>query len=123
MFINEAKESTTDTYEIQVSSDIVNLYLLVLLGNAIEEIIEFLRDEYIDVTARTELNLTNIYKVLEICLCEYHFLYNNDIWKLHYPEPTRLSIMVVISECYLQRLEERSIAIALTLEIAPKTFK
>ena len=49
--------------------------------------------------------------------------YNNGIWKLHYPEPTRLSIMVVISGCYLQRLEERSIAIALTLEIAPKTFK
>ena len=123
MFINEAKESTTDTYEIQVSSDDVNLYLLVPLGNAIEEIIEFLLDEYINLTTRTKLNLTNIHKLLEICLCEYYFLYNNDIWKLHYPEPTRLSIMVVISECYLQMLEERSIAIALTLKIAPKAFK
>ena len=43
--------------------------------------------------------------------------------EFEYPEPTRLSIMVVISRCYHQRLEERSIAIALTLEIAPKTFK
>ena len=31
--------------------------------------------------------------------------------------------MVVISECYLQRLEEKSIALSFTLNVSPKTFK
>ena len=31
--------------------------------------------------------------------------------------------MVVLSECYLQRLEEKSIALSFTLNISPKTFK
>ena len=31
--------------------------------------------------------------------------------------------MVVLSECYLQRLEEKSIALSFALDISPKTFK
>ena len=31
--------------------------------------------------------------------------------------------MVVLSECYLQRLEEKSIALSFALNISPKTFK
>ena len=31
--------------------------------------------------------------------------------------------MVVLSECYLQRLEEKSIALSFPLNLLPKTFK
>ena len=31
--------------------------------------------------------------------------------------------MVVLSECYLQRLEEKSIALSFALNISPKMFK
>ena len=31
--------------------------------------------------------------------------------------------MVVLSECYLQRLEEKSIALSFALNISPKKFK
>ena len=37
--------------------------------------------------------------------------------------PIGLSIMVVLSECYLQRIEHISITQALNLNLAPKTFK
>ena len=31
--------------------------------------------------------------------------------------------MVVLTECYLQRLKEKSIALSFALNISPKTFK
>ena len=45
------------------------------------------------------------------------------IWKLYNSGPIGLSIMVVLSECYLQRLEEKCIALSFALNISPKTFK
>ena len=67
--------------------------------------------------------MPDIHKLLEICLSECFFLYSNEIWKLDNLEEIGLSIMVVLPESFLRRLEERSIAIALTLDIALKTFK
>ena len=58
-----------------------------------------------------------------MCLSECYFLYNNVIWTLENPGPIGLSIMVVLSECYLQRIENISITQALNLNLAPKTFK
>ena len=45
------------------------------------------------------------------------------MWKFYNSGPIGLSIMVVFSECYLQRLEEKSIALSFALNIWPKTFK
>ena len=45
------------------------------------------------------------------------------MWRLENSGPIGLSIMVVLSECYLQRIEHISITQALTLNLAPKTFK
>ena len=54
--------------------------------------------------------------------CYYFFLINL-IWKLYHSGPTSLSIMVVSSECYLQKIEEKSIALSFALNVSPKTFK
>ena len=47
----------------------------------------------------------------------------NVIWTLENSGPIGLSVMAVLSECYLQRIEHIFIIQALTLNLAPKTFK
>ena len=51
------------------------------------------------------------------------FFTNNVIWILENAGPIGLSIMVVLSEYYLQRIEHISIIQALNLNLAPKSFK
>ena len=75
------------------------------------------------VKTRKKLTLVDIHQLIEFCLSECYFLYNNLIWKLYNSCPFGLSIMVVLSECYLQRLEEKSIALSFALNISHKTFK
>ena len=72
---------------------------------------------------RTKLNITDIHQLLELCLSQCYFLDNNIIWTLENSGPIGLSIMVVLSERYLQRIENISITQALTLILASKTFK
>ena len=109
--------------EIQVSYVVVNLYPSVPLDRSIQVIVEFLRDDLAKLKKRTKLNLTDIQQLQEVCLSECCFLYDNVIWTLENSEPISLSIMVVLSECYLQRIEQISITQALTLNLAPKSFK
>ena len=53
---------------------------------------------------RTELNLMDIQQLPEVCLRECYFLYTNVIWTLENSGPVGLSIMIVLTECYLQRI-------------------
>ena len=122
-FINEAKTWKISPTEIQVSYDAVNLYPSVPLDKAIDVIVEYLKNDFNNVKRRTKLTLVDIHQLIESCVIECYFLYNNLIWKLYNSGPIGLSIMVVLSECYLQRLEEKSIALSFALNISPKTFK
>ena len=56
-------------------------------------------------------------------LHSHNFLCSHEIWKLDDSGPIDLSVMVVLSDCFLEMFEERSIAIALTLHTTPKTWK
>ena len=67
--------------------------------------------------------MVDIHQLIELCISECYFLCNNLIWKLYNSAPIGLSIMVVLSDGYLQRLEEKSIALSFALNISPKTFK
>ena len=122
-FVHEAKDWKIEPTETQVSYDVVNLYPSVPLDRSIQVIVEFLQDDHAELKKRTKLNLTDIQQLLELCLSECYFLYNNVIWTLENSGPIGLSIMVVLSECYLQRIEHISITQALDLNVAPKTFK
>ena len=122
-FVHEEKDWKIEPTEIQMSYDVVNLYSSVPLDRSIQVIVEFLQDDHAELKKTTKLNLTDIQQLLELCLSECYFLYNNIIWTLGNSGPTGLSIMVVLSECYLQRIEHISITQALTLNLAPKTFK
>ena len=122
-FVHEAKDWKIEPTEIQVFYDVVNLYPSVPLNRSIQVIVEFLQDDHAESKKRTKLNLTDIQQLLELCLSECCFLYNNVIWTLESSGPTGLSIMVILSECYLQRIEHKPITQALTLNLPPKTFK
>ena len=64
-----------------------------------------------------------MHQLIELCGSECYFLYNNLIWKLYNSGHIGLSIMVVLSESYHQRLQEKSIGLSFALNISPKTFK
>ena len=76
-------------------------------------------------TLKQEQNLTlvDIHQLIELCVSECYFLYDNLIWNLYNSGPISLSIMVVLAECYLQTLEEKYIALFFALNISPKTSK
>ena len=54
----------------------------------------------------TNAKLVDIEQLIELCVGECYFLWDNVIWNLLNSGPTGLSIMVVLSESYLQNLEK-----------------
>ena len=76
-----------------------------------------------ELNTRTKLTATDIHKLKELCLSKSYFLYENKIRLLENAGPFGLSLTVVLSESYLQYLEHKVIAEALTIHIQPKTFK
>ena len=72
---------------------------------------------------RTKLTLIDTQQLIELCVSECYFLWDNLIWNLLNSGPIGLSIMVALSESYLQNLEKHAIELALKFSIAPKTFR
>ena len=60
--------------------DVVNLYPSVPLDRSIQDIVDFLQEDHSELKKRIKLNLTNIHQLLELCLSECYFLFNNVIW-------------------------------------------
>ena len=85
-------------------------------------ILQHLSEDYEDLKTRTKLTLVDIQQLIELCVSECYFLWDNVIWNLLNSGPIGLSIMVVLSESYLQNLEKNAIELALRFDIAPKTF-
>ena len=121
-FVNEAATWETTQKEIQVSYDVINLYPSIPIDKAITVLIDTLNNDLDDLNTRTKLTLTDIHKLTELCLSKY-LLYENKIRLLENAGPIGLSLMVVLSESYLQHLEHKAIAEALAIQIQPKTFK
>ena len=67
--------------------------------------------------------LIDIYELAELCLSKCYFLLNNEIRILKKLRPIGLSFMVVLSKSYIQNLEHKAIAEALTLNLAPKNYR
>ena len=80
-FVIEAKTWKISPTEIQVSHDAVELYPSVPLDKAIDVIVEDLKNDFNNVKTRTKLTLVDIHQLIELCVSECYFLYNNLIWK------------------------------------------
>ena len=73
---------------------------------------------------RIKLCLKDIYELTELCLSVEQWNYWKPIKKqLKNSGAIGLSFMVVLSERYVQNLEHKDIAEALTLNMAPKTYR
>ena len=98
-----------------------NINLSVPIDEAVAVIIEISNNDIDDLRKGTKLTLTDIQKLI---MFKYQLLY---FWQLHaYFEKLRpdwFSINVVISEAFLQRLEDRAMQEALATNLAPLTYK
>ena len=111
---------------IQLKSyDVVTLYPSVPVDKAIDVMAEYLKIDFSNIKRRTKLTLVDMHQLTELCVNEGYFLwcYFAIIWKLYNSGPIGLSIVVVLSECYFKKLEEKFIALSFALNISPKTFK
>ena len=108
-FVEEAKEWNISSNEIQTFFDVVKLYPSVNIDEAATVIIEILNNDIDDLWKQTKLTFTDIQKLTKLCLSTNYFIFNNHMRILENSGPTGLSLMVVISEAFLQSLEDRPI--------------
>ena len=119
-FVKEAKTWEIHQGEVQVSYDVVNLYTSVPVDKAINVLMDALNNDKEHLQERTKLTLTDIPKLTELCLSNCYFLYENNIRLFQNSGPIALSLMVVLSECYFQKVESEAETKALNYKIAPK---
>ena len=119
--MEEAKKWNMSPNETQTSFDVVNLHPSVLIGEAV--IIEILNNDIYDLRKRKKLTLTDIQKLIELCLSTNCFTFDNCVRILENSGPIGLALMVVILEAFLQRLEDRAMQEFLATNLALLTFK
>ena len=78
------------------SYDVTNLYPSIPIDKAIDVILQQLSEDYEDLKTRTKLTLVDIQQLIELCVSECYFLWDNVIWNLLNSGPIGLSIMVVL---------------------------
>ena len=78
-----------------------------------------------DVLRKTKLKLKDIKVLIELCLSKCYFLWENQFHELEDSGPIGLSLMVVMAEGFLQKIEKVAIEVALNRNpsVAPKTYK
>ena len=78
-----------------------------------------------DFSTRTKLSLNDVKTLIDLCLNKCYFVWDNQIRTLDDAGPIGLSLMVVISEAFLQKIERVSINSALQkpIPVAPKSYR
>ena len=100
-----------------------NLYPSISIDKATTVLIDTSNNDLDDLNTRTKLTFTDIHKLTELFLRKSYFLHENKIRLLENADLIGLSLMVVLFEIYLQHLERKAIAEALTKHVQTKTFK
>ena len=100
-FVSPVQTWKIEPDEIQVSYDVTKLFQSIPIDKAIDAIPQQLSEDYEDLKARTKLTLVDIQQLIEVCVSECYFLWDNVIWSLPNSGPIAFSIMVVLSESYL----------------------
>ena len=75
-----------------------------------------------ELPSRTKLIIMEIKKLIDLCLSNCYFLWENNIHQLDNSGPIGLALMVVISEAFLQHHEANALATALNRNINIKSF-
>ncbi|XP_065640485.1 uncharacterized protein LOC136073060 [Hydra vulgaris] len=116
-FIKKAESWKIDKDEVQVSFDVVNLYPSVPLKEATLVLIEKLNNNT-TYKKLTRLGIPEIKQLIELCLFQCYFHWNNEIHIMENSGPIGLSFMVVLAESFLQFHENNAIKIALNFNPA-----
>ena len=82
------------------------LYPSIPIDKVIDLILQQLSEDYEDLKTRMKPTLVNIQQQIEVCVSECYFLWDNVIWNLLNSGAIGLSILVVLSETYLQNFEK-----------------
>ena len=121
--VKEAKTWEIYQDKVQVSYYVVNLYPPVPVDKVINVLMDTLNSDNEHLQERTKLALMDIHQLTGLCLSKCYFLYENNICLFQNSGPIGLSLMVVLSERYFQKIEFKAITEALNYKIAPKTFR
>ena len=111
-FVEEAKTWNITPREIQVSFDVVAMYPSVPIEKATEVMMDILKADIDNVKTRTPIKLEHIKLLMDLCLLNSYFLWNDEIRQLIDSGPIGLSLMVVVAEGFLQSIEKRAFNIA-----------
>ena len=103
--VKEAKTWQIYQDEVQVSCGVVNLYPSVPVDKAINILMNTFNSDKEHLQERTKLTLMDIHKLTELSLSKCYFLYENNLRLFQKSGPIGLSLMVVLSECYSQKIE------------------
>ena len=79
------------------------------LDEAVAVIIEILNNGIDDLRKKGKLTLTDIHKLIELCLSTNYFIFDNRVHILENSGPIGLALMVVIPEAFLQHLGDRAL--------------
>ena len=99
------------------------MYPSVPIDEAVAVIIQISNNDIDDLQKRTKLTLTDIHKPIELCLSTNYFIFDNRLGILENLGPVGLTLMVVKSEAFLQRLEDRALQEARATNLAPLRYK
>ena len=76
-FVEEAEEWNKFSNDIQTSFDVVNLHLSVPIDEAVTATIEMSINDIDGLRKRAKLTLTDIHKLIELCLSTGYFIFDN----------------------------------------------
>ena len=99
------------------------MYPSVPIDESVAVIIVISNNDIDDLQKRTKLTLTDIHKPIELCLSTNYFIFDNRLGILENLGPVGLTLMVVKSEAFLQRLEDRALQEARATNLAPLRYK
>ncbi|XP_065674147.1 uncharacterized protein LOC136091090 [Hydra vulgaris] len=111
--IKKAEYWNVANNDIQVSCDVVNLYPSIALREATVILLEQLSNN-LSYKNLTKVNIPEIKQLIELCLYQCYFHWNNEIHVMENSGPIGLSFMVVLAESFLQFHENNAIKMAWT---------
>ena len=84
------------------------MYPSIPIKKAIDVIMDMLHHDIDNVKTRTPFKLQHIKSLMELCLNNSYFLWNNQIRQLNDSGPIGLSLMVAVAEGFIQFIEKRA---------------
>ena len=106
--------------------DVADLFLSVPVDKAKHVLVDTLNNDKKQLKEQTNLTFAGIYKLTGLCLTKGYILYENNLCLFENSGLIELSLMVVLSECYLhylQKIKCKGIMKASNYKVAARKFR